>query len=85
MVNSTQATRASGTSASHLTPSFVPTSTFTFQILDAEGQLVENSQFTTDSTGRCICPAEPRIGQQYNLQKLSSPVANVQLTNTPSP
>lgn len=56
---------------------------FSFQILDAQGQVVANSQFTTDSTGRGICPVELQIGQQYTLQELSSPVANVQLTNTP--
>jgi len=56
---------------------------FTFQILDAQGQFVPNSQFTTDSTGRGISPVELEIGQSFSLQELSSPVANVQLTNTP--
>lgn len=56
---------------------------FTFQILDANGQVVTNSQFTTDSTGRGICPVKLDFGQQYTVQELSSPVANVQLTNTP--
>jgi hypothetical protein len=55
---------------------------FTFQILDAQGQAVANSRFTTDSTGRGICPVELAIGQQFTVQELSSPVANVQVTNT---
>jgi len=55
---------------------------FTFQVVDAQSQVVANSQFTTDSTGRGICPVELQIGQQYTLQELSSPVANVQLTST---
>lgn len=56
---------------------------FTFQVLDAQGQVVANSQFTTDSTGRGLCPVALQIGQPYTLQEQSSPVANVQLTNTP--
>jgi Dyp-type peroxidase family len=56
---------------------------FTFRILDVQGQVLPNSQFTTDSTGRGICPVELQIGQQYTLQEQSSPVANVQLANTP--
>jgi len=56
---------------------------FVFQVLDGQGQVVANSQFTTDSTGRGICPVELQVGQQYTLQELSSPVANVQLANTP--
>jgi Dyp-type peroxidase family len=56
---------------------------FTFQILDGQGQPVAGSQFTTDSTGRGICPMELLIGQPYTLQELSSPVANVQLADTP--
>jgi Dyp-type peroxidase family len=55
---------------------------FSFQVLDAQGQPVAHSQFTTDSIGRGICPVELQIGQQYTLQEMSSPVANVQLTNT---
>jgi hypothetical protein len=38
---------------------------FTFQIVDGEGQPLANSQFSTDSTGRGICPVELEIGQQY--------------------
>jgi Dyp-type peroxidase family len=56
---------------------------FTFQILDAQGQPVPDSQFETDSTGRGICPVRLEIGQTYTLQELSSPVANIQLTSTP--
>jgi Dyp-type peroxidase family len=56
---------------------------FAFQVRDAQGQVVAGSHFTTDSTGRGICPVELAISQQYILEELSSPVANVQLTNTP--
>jgi hypothetical protein len=55
---------------------------FSFQILDAQGAVVPDSPFTTDSTGRGICPVELEIGQTYSLQELSSPVPNVQLTTT---
>ncbi len=56
---------------------------FTFQIVDGQGQVVPNSKFTTDSTGRGLCPVELQIGQPYTLQEESSPVANVLLANTP--
>jgi deferrochelatase/peroxidase EfeB len=55
---------------------------FVFQVLDAQGQPI-GGQFTTDSTGRGICPVELPLGQPYMLQELSSPVPNVTLTNTP--
>jgi len=44
---------------------------------------VTGSQFASDSSGRGICPVELQVGQSYTLQELSSPVANVQLSNTP--
>jgi Dyp-type peroxidase family len=50
---------------------------FVFQVVDSQGQVV-GEQFTSDSTGRAICPADLTIGQTYTLQELSSPVANVQ-------
>lgn len=56
---------------------------FGFQVLDDQGQPVANSQFATDSTGRGICPVELPTGRQYTLQEVSSPVANVEMTNTP--
>lgn len=56
---------------------------FSFQILDQQGQTINGSEFTTDSTGRGICPVELEIGHAYTLQELSSPVANVQLQNIP--
>jgi Dyp-type peroxidase family len=56
---------------------------FTFNIADSTGQVVPGSEFETDSTGRGLCPVELQIGQQYTLQELTSPVANVALTNTP--
>lgn len=55
---------------------------FSFQVLDTQGQPVPGSQFTTNSTGRGICPVELTIGQTYTLQELSSPVQNVQPQNT---
>jgi Dyp-type peroxidase family len=51
---------------------------FTFQVLDAQNQPIANSQFSTDSNGRGICPVELTIGQNFTLQELSSPVQNVQ-------
>lgn len=56
---------------------------FGFQILDGQGQIVPGSQFTTDSTGRAVCPVELPIGQQYTLQETAVPVQNVQPTSTP--
>lgn len=56
---------------------------FQFQVADGNGQTVANSQFTTDSTGRGLCPAELTIGQPYVLQELPPPIPNVQPTNTP--
>jgi Dyp-type peroxidase family len=56
---------------------------FVFQILDAQGAAVPGSEFTTDSTGRGICPVELEMGQSYTLQELASPVPNVQFSNTP--
>lgn len=50
---------------------------FVFQVVDAQGQPV-GEQFTSDSAGRAICPAELAIGQTYSLQEVFSPVANVQ-------
>jgi deferrochelatase/peroxidase EfeB len=55
---------------------------FVFQVLDAQNQPV-GAQFSTDSTGRAICPAELQVGQNYVLQEISSPVANVQLQTVP--
>jgi hypothetical protein len=55
---------------------------FSFQVLDAQGQPLAGSQFTTDSAGRGICPVELEIGQNYTLQELASPVANVPLNST---
>jgi Dyp-type peroxidase family len=55
---------------------------FTFQVRDAQGQIIAGSQFATDSTGRGVCPVELAIGQNHTLDELASPVANVQLTQT---
>jgi Dyp-type peroxidase family len=52
---------------------------FVFQVLDAQGQLA-GGQFTSDSTGRAICPAELTVGETYTLQEVSSPVANVRFS-----
>jgi hypothetical protein len=56
---------------------------FRFQILDAQGQPIAGTEFTTDSTGRGICPLGLPLDQQYTLQELHSPVANVQLMTQP--
>jgi Dyp-type peroxidase family len=54
---------------------------FVFQVLDAQNQPV-GGQFTSDSTGRAIAPAELTIGGTYTLQEVASQlVQNVQLTN----
>jgi hypothetical protein len=56
---------------------------FEFRVLDSQGQLVAGSEFTTDSTGRGVCPAELRRDDTYTLEEVVSPVANVQLQQTP--
>jgi Dyp-type peroxidase family len=56
---------------------------FQFQVLDPNQQPIAGSQFTTDSTGRGICPVELQIGHSYTLQETSALVPNVQLTTTP--
>jgi Dyp-type peroxidase family len=56
---------------------------FGFEVLDAQGQPVPNSQFRTDSNGRGICPVALPIGQNFTLQELSSPVQNIQLQSIP--
>lgn len=53
---------------------------FVFQVLNAEGQSF-GGQFTTDSTGRAVCPVELSLDQTYTLQEVSSPVPNVPLIN----
>ena len=53
---------------------------FSFQVRDGQGEVIPDSQFTTDSTGRGICPVELQIGQVYSLEETSSPVANVEAT-----
>lgn len=55
---------------------------FVFQVIDAQGQPV-GGQFTTDSTGRAICPVELPLGQTYTLQEMHSPVLNVNFVSTP--
>jgi deferrochelatase/peroxidase EfeB len=50
---------------------------FRFQILDAQNQPLPGSEFSTDSTGRGICPVELEIGQSYFLQETFVPVQNV--------
>lgn len=52
---------------------------FRFQIRDAQGAPLPNSEFTTDSTGRGRCPVELQIGEGYTLEELASPVPNIQL------
>lgn len=56
---------------------------FRFDLRDAVGQLVQGSEFSTDSTGRGICPVELPMGQQFVLNELFSPVPNIGLTQTP--
>jgi len=52
---------------------------FVFQVLDAQNQPV-GGQFTTDSTGRAVAPAELTIGETYTLQEIESRlVPNIQL------
>jgi Dyp-type peroxidase family len=55
---------------------------FVFQILDAGQQPVTGASFTTDSSGRGVCPVELEIGQTYFAQETVSPVANVALVTT---
>jgi Dyp-type peroxidase family len=50
---------------------------FGFQILDASQQPVAGAAFTTDSSGRGVCPIELEIGQTYFAQETTIPVANV--------
>jgi Dyp-type peroxidase family len=45
---------------------------FVFQVLNAQNQPV-GGQFTSDSTGRAICPEKLEIGQSYVLEEVSSP------------
>jgi Dyp-type peroxidase family len=55
---------------------------FNFQVLDAAQQLIPGTQFSTDSTGRGICPVDLPIDQSYTLQELPPmPVQNVQPTS----
>jgi len=51
-------------------------------VLDANDQPV-GDRFTSDSTGRAICPVELDMGGSYTLQEISSPVPNVQPKNMP--
>jgi len=55
---------------------------FRFRVLDAQGQVVPGSEFATDSTGCGVCPTDLRVGDQYTLDELFSPVPNVTLTPT---
>ena len=55
---------------------------FAFQILDGSQQPVQGASFTTDSSGRGICPVELEIGQTYIAQETAVPVANITATNT---
>jgi len=56
---------------------------FVFQVLDSQGQPV-GAQFTSDSTGRAIAPAELNLGATYTLQEVASQlVQNVELTTVP--
>jgi Dyp-type peroxidase family len=45
---------------------------FIFQVINAQGQPV-GPQFTSDSTGRAICPVELTIGETYTLQETPVP------------
>jgi hypothetical protein len=56
---------------------------FGFQILDASQQPVAGATFTTDSSGRGVCPVELEIGQNYSAQETAIPVPNVSATATP--
>jgi deferrochelatase/peroxidase EfeB len=56
---------------------------FVFDVLDAQGQPIAGSQFTTDSTGRGLCPVELPVDANYTLRELVVPVPNVQPQNTP--
>jgi Dyp-type peroxidase family len=56
---------------------------FAFQILDGSQQPVQGASFTTDSSGRGVCPVELEIGQTYTAQETAVPVANITATNTP--
>ena len=54
---------------------------FAFQILDAAQQPVASATFTTDSSGRGVCPVGLEIGQNYFAQETAVPVANVKRGN----
>jgi Dyp-type peroxidase family len=45
---------------------------FTFQVVNAQGQPV-GAQFTSDSTGRAVCPEELTIGETYSIQETPVP------------
>jgi Dyp-type peroxidase family len=55
---------------------------FGFQILDAGQQPITGATFTTDSSGRGVCPVELELGQSYFAQETTIPVANVSPTTT---
>jgi len=55
---------------------------FVFDVLDGQGQPIAGSQFTTDSTGRGVCPVELPMDQPYTLRELQSPVPNDPLEQT---
>jgi Dyp-type peroxidase family len=55
---------------------------FGFEIRDASEQPVAGATFTTDSSGRGVCPVELEIGQTYVAHETAVPVANVNPVDT---
>lgn len=52
---------------------------FAFEVRDASGTAIEDSQFSTASNGRGVCPVELVVGQTYTLVEKASPQPNVAL------
>ncbi|HEX3680880.1 MAG TPA: Dyp-type peroxidase, partial [Galbitalea sp.] len=57
---------------------------FRFQVVDAQGNVLPNSEFETNSGGVGLCPAELTVGDSYTLQEIGTPpVENVALLSVP--
>ena len=58
---------------------------FVFEVRDADGAVVENSQFTTESSGRGVCAADLVVGESYQLVETAAPLQVTSMVSIPFP
>ena len=56
---------------------------FGFEVRDASGATIPGSQFSTESSGRGVCPAELTVGGSYQLVETTAPLQVTSMASVP--